>query len=118
MSIGFIGIENLKVVCFVGVYPEEKLTKQDLMIDLRLETDFSKSVESDSLHDTLDYDKIASLCQTIANQQHYHLIETLANRIAQHILKEFPVHSVNIKVKKLQGLPDAKYAYAELTRNR
>lgn len=118
MSKGIVGIENLKVVCFVGVYPEEKLTKQDLMIDLRIETDFSRSISSDSLQDAVDYDKIAELCKSIAGQQHYHLIETLADAILNEIINNYSVASAWIKVKKLQGLPDAQYAFVELSKNK
>ena len=117
MNKGIVGIEDLKVVCFVGVYPHEKLTKQDLLIDLRIETDFSKSVASDSLQDAVDYDKISSLCQSIAGRQHYHLIETLADAILSEIVNSFSVMQVWIKIKKLQGLPNAKYAFVELSKS-
>lgn len=115
---GIVGIENLKVTCFVGVYPEEKLAKQELLIDLKLKVDFSKSTQSDSLQDAIDYDKIAELCQATASLKHYHLIETLVNAVADAILQNFPVDEVWVRVKKLQGLAQAQYAYVELTKQR
>ncbi|MGK5594223.1 MAG: dihydroneopterin aldolase [Parachlamydiaceae bacterium] len=115
---GVVGVENLKVTCFVGVYPEEKLAKQELLIDLKLRTDFSKSTQSDSLQDAIDYDKIAELCQETAALKHYHLIETLANAFAEGILQHFSVDEVWVRVKKLQGLAQAQYAYVELTKRR
>lgn len=116
MAKGIVGIENLKIVCCIGVYPEEKLTKQDLLIDLKIETDFAKSIASDSLQDAVDYDQLAELCKSIAGRQHFHLIETLADAILSEILNNFSVAGAWIKVKKLQGLPDAQYAFVELTK--
>ncbi|KAF3362336.1 putative dihydroneopterin aldolase [Chlamydiales bacterium STE3] len=118
MSKGIVGIENLKTVCFVGVYPHEKLAKQELLLDLRLEADFSESAVTDSLQDAIDYDKIAELCQQTAEKKHYHLIETLADAILTEIMKKFSITQAWIKIKKLQGLPDAQYAFVELTKQR
>lgn len=111
---GKVGIQDLKVPCFVGVYPHEKVTRQDLFVDLVIEADLTKSIQSDSLEDAYDYDKLAELCLNVANQKHYHLIEVLAEAILSKIFKQFSVGKAWICIKKTQGLPMAKYSFVEL----
>jgi dihydroneopterin aldolase len=43
------------------------------------------------------------------------LIETLADRLAAHLLKTFPIQRVKIEVRKF-ALQDAKYVSATVTR--
>ena len=50
------------------------------------------------------------------SKKEYHLIETLANDIAERIFDEFKVGKVTVKVKKM--LPNMKYAAVELTREK
>src|ERR1700722_18634680 len=115
---GTVGVDSLKVVCFVGAYPHEKIAKQELLVDLKIEADLTKSVKSDSLQDALDYDALATLCASIAEARHYHLIEALAHTILEGIFQKFNVTSVWIRVKKMQGLPSAKFSFVELEKKR
>lgn len=115
---GIVGIEELKVTCFVGVYPHEKLTRQDLFLDLKVEADLSKSIKNDSLDDAIDYDKLAELCTKVAEDKHYHLIEVLAHAILEQIFLQFKVSKAFIRVKKTQGLPMAKFSFVELESSR
>lgn len=115
---GTVGLDNLKIICFVGVYPHEKISMQELLIDLKIETDIAKCVATDSLSDAIDYDKLAGACGQIANSRHYHLIETLADAILDGLLKEFSIDSAWIRIKKSQSVVNAEFSFVELKRTR
>ena len=48
-----IYIRDLALRCIIGLYPEERKTKQDVIINIVLETDLRAAGKSDSLTDTL-----------------------------------------------------------------
>jgi len=53
-----IKIENLKLRTVVGIYDWEKEKKQDVIINIEMEFDGAKAIESDSIEDTIDYKTI------------------------------------------------------------
>lgn len=50
-----IYIRDLALRCIIGVYPEEKREKQDVVINIVLECDHSAAAKSDNLDDAIDY---------------------------------------------------------------
>ncbi len=87
----------------------------------RVVKDLQRAIRSDSLSDTVDYREVHALVLEIGREStSFHLIESLAGRIAEEILRRFPVLEVNIKVRKetplLAGIVD--YVGAEVTRTR
>jgi dihydroneopterin aldolase len=101
-------IHDIKVKTVIGVYPWEKQVLQTLFLDLELGTDAAKAALTDELAATIDYTLIVtSLIEHLRNNS-YQLIETLAERIAQLILTDFPVTWLRLKIRKPGVLPEAK----------
>ena len=65
--------------------------------------------------DTVNYSAVAEETQNFVRDQSLNLIETLADRLALHLLKAFPIQKVTIEVRKFP-LSDAKYVSATVTR--
>jgi dihydroneopterin aldolase len=111
---GIMGFDDLKIHCIVGIYPEERIHKQDVFIDLRVQLDLGNSIQSQSIDPAIDYTKLARISLRSGENQ-YFLIEAFANDILESIFKEFDI--VNwawIKIKKPQAIQEARYAYVEL----
>ena len=85
-----------------GYYQAERELGQKFEVDVELECDVSKAIQTDSLHDTINYRDIFARVNEIFNSYKFTLLETLADKIAQDILKQFPIHSVLIRVRKPQ----------------
>lgn len=84
-----------------GVFPEEKKEGQQFVVDATLEVDTAVAAASDDLADTVDYGRAADLIVEIVGGPSHDLVETVANRIADAMLKEFPpVRAVTITVHK------------------
>ena len=60
-----IQLRGLRVVCVVGVLPEERDRPQPLEIDIDIYTDLSAAGQSDDLNDTLDYGELAAAVNQI-----------------------------------------------------
>ena len=111
---GKIGFKNLVVQCLIGINPNEQDHEQELLIDLKIESDFTHSANSDSIIDTISYDDLAQICTEIAKSKRHHLMETLANHILQRITTDFNIAWAWIRIKKPKALKDAQHAFVEL----
>ena len=114
--LGTIGFEGYCVHCIIGTEPHEREVEQKLLIDLKVEADFSRVLVSESLHDTINYVLLASACKDLAQRGQYFLIEKYASDAVAMILTMFPVKSAWICVKKPAAIPDAECALVELKR--
>ena len=113
-------ISEIDCVAAIGVTSEERTMKQRLSIDIELLVDATRAAQHDSLKDALDYSQVAHAVQQVCRSQDFHLIETVAERIAARILKDFPTGQVRVLVRKLSPVlePRVKYVSVEVVRSR
>ena len=95
-----IFIRALKTEAIIGIFDWERQVKQTVIIDIEISADVRKAALSDSIEDTLNYKKIAKRVLTFVENSQFHLVETLAERIAMLILDEFGVSNVSITLSK------------------
>lgn len=116
---GIIHVEKHVLNCFVGIEPKERASKQEIFIDLKVQADLNDAVISDSIHDTICYKNLIEICRKVADMQHYHLIETLANRILDELLSSYPkVNWCWIKITKPEAVEQASGASIEFEKER
>ena len=113
-------IRNLELQCVIGAEDWEHRMPQRVTVDIELRGDFSVAAESDDLADAVDYRRlcIKAVEATIASE--YHLVETLADRIALASLTTHErITSATVSVFKplaLAGFGNAE-AVVEVTRS-
>ena len=113
-------ISGIDCVAAIGVTPEERTIKQRLSIDVEISTDTARPAQTDSLKDALDYSRIATLVLETCRSRDFHLIETLAELLADRILTDFSVSQVRILVRKISPVvePRVNYVSVEIVRPR
>src|SRR6478736_614599 len=94
-------ISAIDCVAGVGVTQEERTIRQWLSIDVELFMDTSVPAKTDSLKDAVDYARVAALVAQVCREKDYHLIETVAERISDRILADFPIPNVRVLVRKI-----------------
>lgn len=95
-----IVITGLEVFAFHGCTPREKEEGQRFLIDLELEYDASRAVETDDLAQAVDYDRLAREVHDLAAGERHDLIETLAARIGEHVMRRTPATRALVRVHK------------------
>ena len=70
---------------------------------------------ADHIERTVNYSTVAEETKNFVSDQSVSLIETLAGRLASHLLKNFPIQKVTIELRKF-ALQDAKYVSVTVTR--
>ena len=110
-----IHIEQLDVFTRVGVPEEERANPQRLTVSISFWPYQQTSDLADHIEGTVNYSAVAEETKKYMSDQSVSLIETLAERLASHLLKTFPIKKVTIELRKFV-LHDAKYVSVTLTR--
>jgi dihydroneopterin aldolase/D-erythro-7,8-dihydroneopterin triphosphate epimerase len=113
-----IHIRELAVRCIIGIFPEERREKQDVIIGLTLACDCRPAARSDDIRDAVDYKKIKRAVLNMVEASEFHLVETLAERIAEICLAERKVIAVRVTVDKPGALRFARGVAVEIKRRR
>lgn len=103
-----------------GVYPEERASGQDFVLDVTLWLDLAAAASSDDVTATVHYGVLAERIAAAVSGNPVNLIETVADRVARLVLAEPLVERVSVTVHKPQapiGVPFSDVSVT-LIRNR
>jgi dihydroneopterin aldolase len=110
-----IHIEQLEISTHIGVPEEERATPQRLTVSITLCPRRDACDLGDKIENTVSYSAVAEAAKSFAREQSVSLIETLADRLAKHLLGTFAIQKITIELRKFV-LEDAKYASVIVTR--
>ena len=108
-------IDGLQASCRIGVTDAERAKPQTVWVDLELVIDAASAAARDGVQHAVDYARLVDAVARRIQQGPVNLLETLAERIAADVLKEFPTPRVTVRVKK-RALPGIDHAAVEITR--
>ena len=113
-----IYIRDLLLRCVLGVYPEERTQRQDVVVNITLRADLSAACASDRIEDTIDYKALKKSVIAMVEGSSYFLVERLAERIADVCLDDKRVVSVEVVVDKPGALRFARSVAVGIIRSR
>jgi 2-amino-4-hydroxy-6-hydroxymethyldihydropteridine diphosphokinase len=90
-------IENLECFGKHGVFKEENVLGQKFVVSAAMITN---DVKDDDINNAVDYGAVSHYIADYVSNNVFKLIETLANNMAENILKKFNISEITIKVKK------------------
>ncbi len=93
-------LHDLRVDCIIGIWDWERQTRQTIVLDLDMGVDIRAAAASDELRDALDYKAVAKRVIAFVEASEFRLVETLAERVAGLILREFPVPWLRLRLDK------------------
>ena len=111
-------IRDLALRCIIGIFPEERREKQDVVINVEMHADLRAAGRSDDLNDTVDYKAIKKAILKLVEGSGFQLIESLAERIADLALANEKVEQVIVTIDKPGALRFARASAVEITRSR
>ena len=113
-----IHIRDLALRCIIGVNHDERIEKQDVIINVILFTDTRKAGQTDVLEDSVDYKTVKKAILSLVENSSFLLIEKLADEIAKVCLDDSKVQRVHVTVDKPGVLRYTRSVAVEVVRTR
>ncbi len=96
-----IRINKATFYAYHGVFKSEQNVGGKFEADIAIHTDFLSASSSDSLKQTIDYEKVYKLLYDVAISKKYFLIEALAEKMVEEIFEKFEkTEQVEIRIRK------------------
>ena len=95
-----IFIRDLRIDTVIGIYDWERSIRQTIGVDLEMATNIARAAASDRIEDTLNYKAVAKRVIAFVEQSEFRLVETLAERIAELVQREFAVPWLRLTLNK------------------
>ena len=101
-----IYVEDLKFQCIIGILDFERVTPQDIIINLSLKYKFKD--------DFINYAEIAELIESQMKKKKFLLIEDALKSISKSLKKEFQqIKKIDLKITKPSILPNCKVSVSQ-----
>jgi FolB domain-containing protein len=114
ISMEKIIIEELSVNISIGTTEKERSKKQKILVSIEIEPEAKYDTINDDIDQTINYSSVRKDIKTLMRADHFHLIETVAKRIAQFLKSNYNIKNVTVYVKKFP-YRDTKYVSYMLT---
>jgi len=100
-----IHIEDLKFQCIIGILDFERITPQDIVVDITIQYNYTDKF--------INYVDISDLVKTTMKNEKFLLIEDALSTLNKKLKKEFSlINTLNLKITKPSILPDCKVSVA------
>ncbi len=114
-----IRVKNLLIRTYIGFNPDELVNKQDVIINLEIETEIpDKALDADEPLDIFDYKKITKKILTMVQEGKFKLLEVLTKNILDLIMEDEKVKWAKVEVDKPHALRFAESVSLEMEAKR
>jgi len=113
-----IVIEDLLLRTIVGIKPDEREKRQDVLINIELHADTRPAGASDDIDDAVNYRTLTKRVIEHVEGSRFYLVEKMAADIAAICLSEPRVKAVTVRVEKPGALRFARSVGVEIYRTR
>ena len=113
-----IFLREIRLDARIGIYKREKTITQTVELDLDIALPDDRVFTSGKVADTIDYAVVIERIRATLVEQHYGLVENLAEHVAQIILREFHAPWVRVSIAKIGAQPNARRVGVVIERTR
>jgi len=117
-SVRHVFIRDLILDSYIGIYEHEKNNAQKIRVNVDLSVLENCLKLDDDIDNVVCYEKIAVAIETIVKSGHIHLVETLAENIAEMNLQDPRILCVRVRVEKLEAIKNTASVGVEIERYR
>jgi len=103
-NIATIRIKNLRLRTFIGFNREERIKKQDIVINVLMRYDAGDSTESDAVDDACNYKVLTKSIIELVENNAFNLLEKMAADILAIIKQEEKIIFAQVEIDKPHAL--------------
>ncbi len=117
-NITIINVKNLRLRTIIGANESERTNKQDIIVNLTVEADSKKAIETDNIEYACNYRNITKkIIETVENSNFF-LLEKLVNHILKTVMEFKPVLKATVEIDKPGALRFADSVSVKMTKER
>ena len=110
-------IKDLFLRAIIGINDDERTERQDVLVNLIVETDTRKAGNSDDIADAVNYKTLTKQVIGLVENSRFLLVERLAEEIAKLCLEDSQIERVSVTVEKPQALRFARSVGVSIERS-
>lgn len=103
-----IEIRDLMLRTIIGINEEERINRQDVLINIELHADLRDAGRTDSIDDAVNYRTITKRIIRMVEESSFQLVESMAHEIARICLSDSRVNRAIVRVEKPGALRFAR----------
>jgi dihydroneopterin aldolase len=107
-------LKGIEFYGYHGLIPEEKTLGGWYQVDVEVFKSLKKAGDTDKIKDTVDYPAIYKKVVEVGTGGQFQLLERLAHRIAEEILRSFEINEIVVRVRKPAPPLIGKLDYVEI----
>lgn len=109
-------IHNLNCQAIIGIHAFERLKPQRLIISVDLYRDITKAAVNEAIEFALNYFEITQFIEAFVGNSEYQLIETLAENLADTLIKTYQLEAIKLRLQKPGALTQTQQVGVEIYR--
>ncbi len=113
-----INIKNLLLRTIIGLNSWERTKKQDIILNISIETNIEKATKTDSIEDSINYRTLNKKIINEVEKTSFFLLERLAAFVLDLIFEYDKVDRATVEIDKPNALRFAKSVSIQLSRKR
>ena len=113
-----IRIKNLLVPAIIGFNPEERLNRQNVLINLEIEVDVSEAILTDHENFIYNYKLITKEVIAYVSDSKFNLLEKLTHEVLQLVMKDQRVIRAKVEIDKPHALRFSESVSVEMEAKR
>ena len=98
----FIEIEDLKVDTIIGVFDEERLKPQTILISIKCQLDLDHNQDLDDIENVTSYSDIKKEIVTFVSASQYKTLEKLITELKKLLDNQFPIKIEKLEINKIE----------------
>ena len=98
----FIEIEDLKVDTIIGVFDEERLKPQTILISIKCQLDLDHNQDLDNIENVTSYSDIKKEIVTFVSASQYKTLEKLITELKKQLDNQFPIKIKKLEINKIE----------------
>ena len=111
-------VNDLLIRGIIGINPDERVTKQDILVNLVIYTDMRSAGRSDDMADSINYRTLTKAIIAHVESSTHYLVEKLATELARICVVDHGADRVVVRVEKPGALRFATSVGVEIERRR
>ena len=98
----FIEIEDLKVDTIIGVFDEERLKPQTILISIKCQLDIDHNQDLGNIENVTSYSDIKKEIVTFVSASQYKTLEKLITELKKQLDNQFPIKIEKLEINKIE----------------